>query len=113
MLDVLLDAFIDSLKTFGIVFIIYLVMSIVEHKLSKKMTLNSKLSPAFTLVISNLFSNTILGYTASYSSSNSNLIHNVNAIKILKINFFIVQFIPFIFAGRRGRRPLHCMVSFY
>lgn len=46
MLDVLLDAFIDSLKTFGIVFIIYLVMSIVEHKLSKKMTLNSKLSPA-------------------------------------------------------------------
>lgn len=47
MKDVLLDAFIDSIKVFVVVFVIYILLSFVEDKIanSKKFSKENKLSP--------------------------------------------------------------------
>ena len=47
MKDVLLDALVDSLKVFAVVFIIYIILSFIEEKIanSKKFSKENKLSP--------------------------------------------------------------------
>ena len=47
MWKVFLDATTDSLKLFGSIFLIYILISIIESKVSKKIHLKSKLSPLF------------------------------------------------------------------
>lgn len=45
MLDVLIDALIDSLKVLALAFILFVILSFVEKSLSKKLVINSRLGP--------------------------------------------------------------------
>lgn len=47
MLDVLLDALIDSVKVFIVVFAVYIILSFFEVKIANKLSKKSKLSPFF------------------------------------------------------------------
>lgn len=47
MPDVLLDAFLDSLKVLGVAFILYVILSFFESKLSRAIEKSKKMSPLF------------------------------------------------------------------
>lgn len=51
MLDVFIESLIDSLKTISVIFILYVIISFVERKISKRLTLKTKLSPVYGALI--------------------------------------------------------------
>ena len=51
MLDIFIESLIDSLKASVVVFLIYIVISFVERKVSSRLTLKSKLSPIYGALV--------------------------------------------------------------
>lgn len=47
MLDVILDSLFDSIKAFIVVFLVYVVLSFFEEKISSKLNKNNKLAPLY------------------------------------------------------------------
>ena len=47
MIDVFLDALLDSIKTFGFIFIVYVVLSFFENKIAVKLSKESKITPVY------------------------------------------------------------------
>ena len=87
MLDILQDTIIDSLKLLPFLFIAYLIMEYIEHKISEKSKERIKKSGKFGPAIGSLFG--IFPQCRIFSSCNKSLCSKNNNNRNFNISIFV------------------------